>query len=220
MSSNKKILALFKKDLLLELRQQYTFYGILLYVACIVYVLFLSLNEPDAETWNALFWVNMLFISINAVAKSFLQESRGKMLYYYSITSAREFIIAKLLYNLVLMLVMSLLSLLTFSFFLGAPFLDGFKFTGITLLGGISLCLVFTLMAAIASRANQNAAIMVIMGFPVIIPQLMLLIRISKSAFGEIFKDGAVFQMVLLLGGLDVLVIVLCMILFPFLWKD
>ncbi|MFN5134237.1 MAG: heme exporter protein CcmB [Chitinophagaceae bacterium] len=220
MSSNKKILALFKKDLLLELRQQYTFYGILLYVACIVYVLFLSLNEPDAETWNALFWVNMLFISINAVAKSFLQESRGKMLYYYSITSAREFIIAKLLYNLVLMLVMSLLSLLTFSFFLGAPFLDGFKFTGITLLGGVSLCLVFTLMAAIASRANQNAAIMVIMGFPVIIPQLMLLIRISKSAFGEIFKDGAVFQMVLLLGGLDVLVIVLCMILFPFLWKD
>jgi len=220
LSSNKKILALFKKDLLLELRQQYTFYGILLYVACIVYVLFLSLNEPDAETWNALFWVNMLFISINAVAKSFLQESRGKMLYYYSITSAREFIIAKLLYNLVLMLVMSLLSLLTFSFFLGAPFLDGFKFTGITLLGGISLCLVFTLMAAIASRANQNAAIMVIMGFPVIIPQLMLLIRISKSAFGEIFKDGAVFQMVLLLGGLDVLVIALCMILFPFLWKD
>lgn len=220
MSSNKKILALFKKDLLLELRQQYTFFGILLYVACIVYVLFLSLNEPDAETWNALFWVNMLFISINAVAKSFLQESRGKMLYYYSITSAREFIIAKLLYNLVLMLVMSLLSLLTFSFFLGAPFLDGFKFTGITLLGGVSLCLVFTLMAAIASRANQNAAIMVIMGFPVIIPQLMLLIRISKSAFGEIFKDGAVFQMVLLLGGLDVLVIVLCMILFPFLWKD
>ena len=220
MSSNKKILALFKKDLLLELRQQYTFYGILLYVACLVYVLFLSLNEPDAETWNALFWVNMLFISINAVAKSFLQESRGKMLYYYSITSAREFIIAKLLYNLVLMLVMSLLSLLTFSFFLGAPFLDGFKFTGITLLGGVSLCLVFTLMAAIASRANQNAAIMVIMGFPVIIPQLMLLIRISKSAFGEIFKDGAVFQMVLLLGGLDVLVIVLCMILFPFLWKD
>jgi heme exporter protein B len=220
LSSTKKILALFKKDLLLELRQQYTFYGILLYVACIVYVLFLSLNEPDAETWNALFWVNMLFISINAVAKSFLQESRGKMLYYYSITSAREFIIAKLLYNMVLMLVMSLLSLLTFSFFLGAPFLDGFKFMGITLLGGISLCLVFTLMAAIASRANQNAAIMVIMGFPVIIPQLMLLIRVSKSAFGEIFKDGAVFQMVLLLGGLDVLVIALCMILFPFLWKD
>jgi heme exporter protein B len=220
LSSSKKILALFKKDLLLEVRQQYTFYGILLYVACIVYVLFLSLSEADAETWNALFWVNMLFISINAVAKSFLQESRGKMLYYYSITSAREFIIAKLLYNIVLMLIMSLLSLATFSFFLGAPFADGIKFMGLTLLGGISMCLVFTLMAAIASRANQNAAIMVIMGFPVIIPQLMLLIRISKSAFGEVFREGALLQLIMLLGGLDILVIALCMILFPFLWKD
>ncbi|MBX9784715.1 MAG: heme exporter protein CcmB [Chitinophagaceae bacterium] len=220
MSSSQKIYALFKKDLLLEIRQQYTFYGILLYVACIVYVLFLSVNEPDAPTWNALFWVNMLFISINAVAKSFLQEGRGKMLYYYSIAGAREFIIAKLLYNIVLMLVMSLLSLLTFSFFLGAPFLDGIKFTGLTLLGGISMSLVFTLMAAIASRASQNAAIMVIMGFPVIIPQLLLLIRISKSAFGEVFKQGVVSQMVFLLIGLDVLVLALCMILFPFLWKD
>lgn len=220
MKSTQKIFALFKKDLLLEVRQQYTFYGILLYVACIVYVLFLSLSEADAETWNALFWVNMLFISINAVAKSFLQESRGKMLYYYSITSAREFIIAKLLYNIVLMLIMSLLSLATFSFFLGAPFTDGLKFMGLTLLGGISMCLVFTLMAAIASRANQNAAIMVIMGFPVIIPQLMLLIRISKSAFGEVFREGALLQLTLLLGGLDILVIALCMILFPFLWKD
>ena len=115
---------------------------------------------------------------------------------------------------------MSLISLVTFGFFLGTPFTQALEFTGITILGGISMSLVFTLLAAIASRANQNAAIMVIMGFPVIIPQLLLLIRISKSAFGEIFKDGAVLQMVFLLTGLDVLVLALCMILFPFLWKD
>ncbi len=142
------------------------------------------------------------------------------MLYYYSIASPQEFVLAKLLYNVLLMLVMSLLSLLTFSFFLGAPFSQMLQFIGITVLGGVSMSLVFTLLAAIASRANQNAAIMVIMGFPVIIPQLLLLIRISKAAFGEIFKDGAVLQMVFLLSGLDVLVLALCMILFPFLWKD
>ena len=61
---------------------------------------------------------------------------------------------------------------------------------------------------------------MVIMGFPVIIPQLLLLVRISKQAYGEIFKEGAIMQMVLLLGALDILVIIMCMILFPFLWKD
>jgi heme exporter protein B len=61
---------------------------------------------------------------------------------------------------------------------------------------------------------------MAILGFPLIIPQLLLLVKISKSSFGEIFNEGALTQMVLLLSGLDVLVVILSLILFPFLWKD
>lgn len=220
MASTNKIYALFKKDLLLEIRQQYTFYGILLYIASTIFVLYLAMGQPEATAWNGLFWMNLLFICINAVAKSFLQESRGRMLYYYSIAGALDFILAKLIYNVLLMLVMSLLSLLLFSFFLGAPFAKTIPFLGITVLGGISISLVFTLLAAIAARANQNAALMAILGFPLIIPQLLLLVKISKSAFGEIFNEGALTQMVLLLSGLDVLVMILSLILFPFLWKD
>lgn len=220
MLSSQKIIALFKKDLLLEIRQQYTFYGILLYIASTIFVLFLAMGQPDASVWNGLFWMNLLFICINAVAKSFLQESRGRMLYYYSIAGALDFIIAKVLYNVVLMLVMSLLSILLFSFFLGSPYGNTINFLGIGVLGGISISLVFTLLAAIAARANQNAALMAILGFPLIIPQLLLLVKISKSAFGEVFRDGALTQMVLLLSGLDLLVVILSLILFPFLWKD
>ncbi len=205
---------------MLEIRQQYTFYGILLYIASTIFVLYLAMGQPEATAWNGLFWMNLLFICINAVAKSFLQESRGRMLYYYSIAGALDFILAKLLYNVLLMLVMSLLSLLMFSFFLGSPFLNNLQFIGITVLGGISISLVFTLLAAIAARANQNAALMAILGFPLIIPQLLLLVKISKSAFGEVFNEGALSQLVLLLSGLDIMVVFLSLILFPFLWKD
>jgi heme exporter protein B len=218
--SAQKIIALFKKDLLLEIRQQYTFYGILLYIASTIFVLYLAMGQPEASAWNGLFWMNLLFICINAVAKSFLQESRGRMLYYYSIAGALDFIIAKVLYNVVLMLVMSLLSILLFSFFLGSPYANTFNFLGIGIFGGISISLVFTLLAAIAARANQNAALMAILGFPLIIPQLLLLVKISKSAFGEVFREGAILQMVLLLSGLDLMVVILSLILFPFLWKD
>jgi len=218
--SIQKIAALFKKDLLLEIRQQYTFYGILLYIASTIFVLYLAMGQPEPTVWNGLFWMNLLFICINAVAKSFLQESRGRMLYYYSIAGPLEFIIAKLLYNVLLMLIMSLLSVLMFSFFLGSPFSNTIQFLGITVLGGISISLVFTLLAAIAARANQNAALMAILGFPLIIPQLLLLVKISKSAFGEVFRENAVLQMILLLSGLDLMIITLSLILFPFLWKD
>src|SRR5918993_2991367 len=147
-----KIIALIKKDLLLEIRQQYTFYGILLYVASTIFVLYLAMGQPDEKVWNGLFWMIQLFICVNAVAKSFLQESRGRMLYFYSIAGARDFVISKLLFNAALMLVMSIASLLLFQLLLGNPIRNPLKFIGIVCLGGCSLSLVFTFLAAIAAR--------------------------------------------------------------------
>ena len=216
----KTIFALLKKDLLLELRQQHSFYGILLYVASTIFVLYLSINNPEGEVWNGLFWIIQLFVCVNAVAKSFLQESKGRMLYFYTISGAKAFIIAKLIYNIILMLIMSLLSLGLFFILLKNPLSNTLQFIGIVCLGGFSLSLVFTLLAAIAAKAQQNAALMAIMGFPLIIPQLLLLIRLSKVAFGEIFREGALLQLSLLIVGLDIMVIALSIILFPFLWKD
>ncbi len=206
---------------MLELRRQHTFYGILLYIASTVFVLFLSMpDSPDANIWNSLFWVIQLFVCVNTVAKSFLAESRGLMLYYYSITSPVEFIIAKLLFNVILMLIMSTISLLLFFTFLTNPVSDSLKFLGIVLLGGTSISLTFSLMSAIAAKAQQNAALIAILGFPVILPQLLLLMKLSKSSFGEVFREGAIWQLAGLITGLDMLVFVLAVILFPFLWKE
>jgi len=215
-----KIITLLKKDFLLELRQQHTFFGILLYVASTIFVLYLAMGQPESTVYDGLFWMIQLFVCINAVAKSFMQESKGRMLYFYTITSPVQFIISKLIYSSVIMLLMVLVSLILFWVLLGNPVMNPLQFIGIACLGGLSLSLVFTLMSAIAAKAHQNAAIMAILGFPLIIPQLLLLIRLSKSAFGEVFREGALLQITLLLIGLDILVVVLSIILFPFLWKD
>ncbi|HTL10168.1 MAG TPA: heme exporter protein CcmB [Chitinophagaceae bacterium] len=218
-TSLQHIIALFKKDLLLEVRQQYSFYGVLLYVAATIFVLYLAMGQPESNVWNGLFWMIQLFVCVNAVAKSFLAESRGRMLYFYSIAGSRDFIIAKLLFNVLLMMLMTLTSWLLFAVLLGNPVLRFFPFLGVSLLGGISLSLVFTFLSAIAARAQQNAALMAIMGFPLIIPQLMLLMKIAGIVFSDVLQAGLP-QMVLLLVGLDILVIALAIILFPFLWKD
>jgi heme exporter protein B len=216
--SIKHIWNLFRKDVLLEIRQQYAFYGILLYIGATIFVLFLALEEPESRVWNGLFWVIQLFVCINAVAKSFIQEGRGRMLYYHSVVSPQDFVLAKLLFNSVLMLVMTSLSLLLFRLFLGNPVMNMLPFFGIVLLGGWSLSLVFTFLAAIASRAQQNAAIMAILGFPIILPQLIMLMQISSATFSE---QGVIpVAPLLLLAAEDILVILLAVVLFPFLWKD
>ncbi len=216
---NRSVFTLIKKDLLLEMRQQYTLYGILLYVASTIFVVYITLGQPEDTVWNALFWVVQLFVCVNAVAKSFLQENKGRMLYFYSIAGSRDFIVSKLIFNALLMLVMTLLSLFVFVVLLGNPIYNMLQFVGIACLGGLSLSLVFTFLAAIAAKAQQQAALMAVMGFPVIIPQLMLLGRISKIAFSPALHQG-LWQMVALLLGFYALVIILALILFPFLWKD
>jgi heme exporter protein B len=176
------------------------------------------MDEPEAKVWNGLFWVIQLFICINAVAKSFLQESRGRMLYFYSLASPVSFVLAKLLFNSLLMLLMSMLTLVLFILFLGNPLDKAGQFIGLTLLGGWSLSMVFSFLAAIAAKAQQNAAIMAVLGFPIIIPQLLLLMRLSNAAFAPLLSISPVT--VLLLIAMDILVIMLAVILFPFLWKD
>src|SRR6187431_1674233 len=138
-NSIKQIWSLFKKDLLLEIRQQYSFYGIILYVGATIFVLYMAMDAPESKVWNGLFWVIQLFICINAVAKSFLQESCGRMLYFYTIASPTSFVLAKLFFNSLLMLGMSLLSVLLFSLFLGNPMQNAGVFVGLVLLGGWSL---------------------------------------------------------------------------------
>ena len=117
------------------------------------------------------------------------------------------------------MLLMSALCLLVFIIFLENPFVYISKFIFITFIGGIGLSLVFTFLAAIAAKAKQQASLMAIMGLPIIIPQILLLMKLSTVAFSSVIQEGF-WQMTSLLILLDIMVIALSVILFPYLWKD
>lgn len=204
---------------MLEFRQQYTFYGILLYVASTTFVVYLTMGQPENMVWNGLFWIVQLFVCINAVAKSFLAESKGKMLYYYSVVGAGTYIISKLIFNTLLMLLMSGISIGLFTILLGNPLNHLITFIGISFLGGLSFSLLFTFLSAIAAKAQQQASLMAILGFPIVIPQVLLLMKIANPAFANVIQEDW-WQMIMLMIALDAMIVVLALILFPFLWKD
>ena len=106
-------------------------------MASTVFVVYLSAGQPEEQTWNALFWIVQLFVSVNAVAKSFLQDSKGRMLYYYTISGAGNYIIAKMIFNALLMMIMSLLTFLIFILLLGNPVVYFIEFLCLSFLGGI-----------------------------------------------------------------------------------
>ncbi len=216
----KEISALIQKEILLEWRQRYALGGMFLYVVTTVFVCFLSFkNIIDTNAWNALFWIIILFASVNASAKSFLQESKGRLLYYYTLSSPQAFILSKIIYNAILMLVLSLTCFAFYSLFMGNIVENLPLFGLIVVLGSMGISSLLTMISAIASKANNNFTIMAILAFPIIMPIMITIINLSKHVIdGTDFTYNLKYFSVLFL--LDVIVAVLSYLLFPYLWKD
>lgn len=215
----KEIKALFFKELKLEWRQRYSFSGILLYLASTVFLIYISFIELQPVTWVTLFWIIMLFTAVSAVAKSFIQENRGRFLYYYSIAHPRTVILAKLLYNSVMMIIIGMIGILIYSLMNQSPVQQVGYFFLIVLLGCISFALSFTMMSAIAAKASQNVALMAILSLPFILPILLLLIKLSQYALLNHIENFPLQDFLLLLL-LDIIMIALAIVLFPYLWRD
>ncbi|WP_276498260.1 heme exporter protein CcmB [Pontibacter litorisediminis] len=219
----KEILYLIRKDLVLEWRQKYALNGMLLYVGSVVFVCYLSFGmRPNilvAPVWNAMLWIILLFVSVNAIAKSFLQENRGRLLYFYSIVSPQGIILAKIIYNTLLMLLLAIICFVFYGFVLGNPVEDVPMFLLSILLGAIGFSTSLTMISSIASKAANSSTLMAILSFPVIVPMLLMLIKMSKNAMDGLARSASLDELLTLLA-INMIVVTVSYILFPYLWRS
>ncbi len=221
--NSSEVIQLIRKDFKLEMRQKHALGGVLLYVLSTIFVAYLSFREViDPNTWNALFWIILLFTAFNATAKSFQYEKPGLALYWYTLVSPQGVILAKMVYNILLMVTLGLLSLFFFSLFIGAEILQQSHWPSLIaalMLGSAGIGTALTLIAAIASKTNNAFGIMAILGMPVVIPLLLSVIRLSHNALiGISLWENWKNALFLLL--INAIVIALAYILFPYLWRD
>jgi heme exporter protein B len=217
-----EIHVLVKKELHLEWRQRYALHGLLLYLASTIFVCYLSFKAKQQAinpiTWNTLFWIIMLFIAINAIGKSFTQESTNRNLFYYMLVSPEAIIYSKIIYNSLVMIGISFVGFFFYSWVMGNPVGNIPLYLVAIVLGGIGFASTLSLMAGIAAQGENSATLMAVLSFPIIIPLLLLILKLAKSAM-----DGISIQEnwdeIAILSSLDTIVIVLSGILFPFIWK-
>lgn len=214
-----EITSLLKKEITLEWRQKYAISGILLYVLSTVFIIYISFQKVSPQLWNVLFWVIMLFASVNAVLKSFVQENGARQLYYYQLHSPLAILLSKMLYNALLLLVIGVLTFVALSFVAGNPIEDSGQFATALFFGGLGFSVTFTFVSAIASKADNASTLMAILAFPVVIPILLLLVKLSAGAIGLLGGTGSGNDIAMLIA-IDLILVALGMVLFPFLWRD
>ena len=207
------------KEFTLEWRQKYAISGILLYVLSTVFIIFISFQKLSPQLWNVLFWIIMLFASINAVVKSFVQESGHRQLYYYQLANPLAILLSKMVYNTILLLLIGGLTFVALGFIAGSPVEDAAQFALALFFGSLGFSITFTFVSAIAAKADNSSTLMAILSFPVVIPVLLLLVNLSAHSIGLLGGSGVVKD-VMMLVAVDLVLLALGMVLFPFLWRD
>jgi heme exporter protein B len=167
--------------------------------------------------WRQKYALNGILLYV--VSAVFIQEHQGRQLYYYMIASPEAIILSKIIYNTGLTLVLALLGYAVFSVILGNPVQDQGLFLLNLILGSIGFSASLTMVSGIASKAGNNATLMAILSFPVIIPILLMAIRISKNALDGLDWSVSADKL-LALAAINAIVAVTGYILFPYLWRS
>jgi heme exporter protein B len=212
---------LIKKEFIIEFRQKSTLAGILVYIISTIFISALCFKKIiHPVVWNSLFWVIFMFIAVNISTKSFMGETKGKGLFNYIYYHPTVFILSKIFYNMLLLVVLSLLTFFFYSWFVGSmKNIDIFMFLVNLVLSSSAFAGVLSLMSAIASKANNNISLMAILSFPVLMPLLLVSVRLSKQAIDGL--DWSVsYKYIFILLMLNFVVVILSMLLFSYLWKD
>ncbi len=214
-----KIFILVKKDLTSELRNAHSISSVILYVFATVYIIYSSFINIQANNWNVLFWIVFLFVSVNALTKSFDQENSNKGLYYYQLAHPVYIFGAEVIYNIILLMILGTLTFIVFAFIAGNPVRDFPLFALTLLLASIGFSSIFTFISALGAKSGNSHMLTAILGFPCVIPVLLELLKLSANSLALI-NDTAYTTDILILVSIDVILLALSFVLFPFVWRE
>lgn len=215
----RRVLLFLKLEAMLEWRRRYTLYGIVVFMAGAVFITSLAAAAGGGIAWSTTFWLILLFIAVTTVAKSFIADSPGLYRYYYLLSDAQSFIIAKIIYNSVLLGLLSLLSLSVYSLFIPAQPIHVGLYALITLCGALSLAALLTITSAIASKSGNGGLLMPVLSFPLLIPLLLVAVKSGKRAFDGL-DSGLIYTDLWVLAGFYLLIAAVGFMLYPFLRQE
>ena len=213
------IYRLIHKEIQLEWRQKTALGTIFIYVLGTTFLIYLVFQgNITIPVWVALFWVIALFTTVNAASKSFIKDANEQFYYLRSVVTPLEIIFAKIIYNALLIVVLSIVISLVMILFFNENIANKPLFLLTVLLGAIGFSNLFTLLSAITAR-TQNFALLAILGFPIILPLLLLIVKMSDLAnFAIQQKD--IYMHLGAIALLDVITLILSVVLFPYIWRD
>lgn len=218
----KSALSIFKKEVAVELRTRYAMNTLLAFTgSSLLLILFtLRAEQMDPTPKSGLVWIIILFAAMTGMMRSFVHEADKKTWDLLKLHAKPADVYAgKLAYNFVFLLI---LHLFTFFFYIlmmnlqvaSAPYLLSAMLFGAAGLAGVT-----TLTSAMIAKADRRGAVFSVLCIPLLVPLLLILTSVTKTALIEGSTSGALNDLAALIGYCGVTGSA-GILLFDFIWED
>ncbi|GAB4377960.1 MAG: hypothetical protein Kow0075_07280 [Salibacteraceae bacterium] len=214
------ILIILIREFRADYRNPYLLSGAGLFMVASVFVAYTAIRRVhEIPVWVALYWLVALFTAFNAISRSFMYESRGRMMYWFTLVKPVQYILAKSIYHILVMALLGAIGAVIYITLFPLKVEDVVMFCVSILLGSTALGSVLSLFGSIASKAGGNFTLLAILGLPVLLPVLMVATTLMKNSIDGL--DWSVqWKYLIVLAGLNVVSLGLSVLLFPYLWRE
>jgi heme exporter protein B len=214
-----------RKDLLLELRSKEVVVATLFFSGLVLVILAFALGPDETALRNAAagtLWTALAFAGTISASQSFQsegEENAFEQLLLYPIPRATIFL-GKLLANWLFMLVLGTILLPVSATVFGASMSQDLPWLLLTVaLGTLGFSLIATFYAALTANLRARESLLPVLIFPIIVPVILASVRASSEVMllGNPAESRGWVQ---LLAGFDLVYLVVCTAIFPFVVEE
>ncbi len=214
---------IFIKEFISEFRTRYALNALLMFVVTTLSIILFSIGSesPSADVLSGTLWIVIFFSAMSGLSRTFVaEEERGTSLTLRLLVHSSSVYIGKLVYNFILILVLSIIIALSYLLFIKEFSVKAYDIFWLTiLLGSAGLASASTILAAIISKANTKGTLFPVLSFPILLPVLLTCINATKLSTEGAFFSEAVKEFQILFS-FTVVMIATSFLVFDFVWKD
>ena len=214
--------AILRKDLRAELRNRAALNAILLFAITALIVVGFAVGPSSIAPVlkAALLWITLFFAAFSGLAHVFLHEEESGTVMALRLCALPGAVYAgKLAFNLLLLLAIGLLVVPLFLVIVNLQPEQPLAFGLVVLCGGSGLGAAATIVAAIIAKAKGKGALYGALGFPILLPLLIIAVHGTRTTLTDAPFSMAVPDLVGLLAY-TIMLVTASSLLFPYVWEE
>ncbi|MFU8813195.1 MAG: heme exporter protein CcmB [Balneolaceae bacterium] len=213
---------IFQKEIALEWRTRYAVNTLLAFTGASLLVILFTLraDQMDPTPKSGLVWIVILFAAMAGMMRTFVYEfekKTWKLLQLHSTASAVYN--GKLAYNILFLLALILFTFFFYLLMMNLQIVAPLYFLSAVVFGAVGLAAVTTLTSAMIARADRRGAIFSVLCIPLVVPLLLLLTSVTRTAIVEGPGSDSLNDITALIGYCGV-TITAGVLLFDYIWEE